>query len=83
MFVKVVSLTSILAHSRYNTFDFIRDLSHGDRGAILLLAGLFGFFAFCSYYNRITGKSFVKSKKERREARKRRYHVLWEYERDR
>ena len=39
-------------------------------------------FATEKVAKQVTGKDFVKSKEERREARKRRKHVLWEYKRD-
>lgn len=83
MWTHPFSPAPMLAHSRYNTFDFIKDLANGDTGALIVLAVLAGIIAFFAIYKRITGRDFVKSRKERREARKRRHHVLWEYERDR
>ena len=39
-------------------------------------------FVFNVIYQKVTGRSFVKPRAERREARKRRKVVLWEYKRD-
>lgn len=48
-----------------------------------LVALLAAWILFNVAYKRITGRDFAKPRKERREARKRRKIVLWEYERDR
>ena len=37
--------------------------------------------AFCATYKKLTGESLVKSRSQRREARRRRKHVVWEYKR--
>ena len=66
---------------RYDIFDFVSDLINGDAMALYAIALIAGFITFCMAYKKFTGKSFVKSKKERREARHRRKFVLWEYKR--
>ena len=47
--------------------------------ALVALGGCLGFFAL---YKKCTGRSFVKSRTERRAARHRRKYVVWEYKRD-
>lgn len=72
----------LLARDRYTIFEFISDLWNGEPMgwlALGLIAGLIGFFVI---YKQLTGEDFVKSRKERREARRKRKHVVWEYQRD-
>jgi hypothetical protein len=73
---------TLLARNRYDIIDFVRGLWQGDTSAWVLFAAIAGTITFFALYKKITGEDFVKSKEERREARKRRKHVLWEYKRD-
>lgn len=73
---------TLLARDRYDTVDFVRELWRGETSAWIVFAAIAGTIAFFALYKKITGEDFVKSKEERREARKRRKHVLWEYKRD-
>ena len=66
---------------RWDIFDFARELWHGEPVAWYALAAIIAFIATAAIYQKVTGKSLVKSKRERREARRRRKHVIWEYER--
>lgn len=68
--------------ARWSIVDFVRALVAGDTGAWIAFAAIAGCILFFILYKKVTGKDFVKSKEERREARKRRKHVLWEYKRD-
>lgn len=68
--------------ARWDIVDFIKGLIAGDTGAWIALAAIAGCILFFILYKQVTGKDFVESKEERREARKRRKHVLWEYKRD-
>lgn len=67
---------------RYDVIDLIRDLASGDPMGWIAIGGIGGLIAFFALYQKFTGRSFVKSRKERREARRRRKHVIWEYRRD-
>jgi len=50
---------------------------------MMLAVGLvFGCIAIFALHEMVTGRVFVKSRGERRAARRRRGRVLWEYERD-
>jgi len=75
--------TTTLARSRYDIFDFLAGLYRGETTPWIALGMIAGLIAFCVTYEKATGKPFVKSRKERRAARKRRKIVLWEYKRDR
>ena len=74
--------TITLARTRYDVVDFVTGLFRGDAMAWIALGMIAGLIAFFVVYEKVTGRPFVKSKKQRREARKRRKHVLWEYHRD-
>ena len=65
-----------------SVIDFFKRLVAGETGAWIAFSAIAGCILFFAFYKKVTGKDFVKSKKERREARKRRKHVLWEYKRD-
>ena len=69
------------SRDRYDVFEFFQDLSQGEKSSWIALGVIVGIICFFAIYKKITGKQFVKSKKERREARKRRKHVIWEYTR--
>lgn len=79
-----MSAVAMLAPSpaRMNVFEFVRELIDGNRGAWIVFGVIVGIIAFFALYENMTGKSFVKSKEERREARRRRKHVVWESRRD-
>ena len=66
---------------RYDIFEFFQDLWQGESSAWIALGVIVGIISFFAFYKKVTGKQFVKSKKERREARNRRKHVVWEYRR--
>ena len=68
--------------ARQNIFEVFGALMRGEPMTWMAVAGIAGFIAFCIAYKRITGKHFVKSRKERREARRKRKIVLWEYKRE-
>ena len=72
----------ILRHGDTDIFDLIHGLREGDPlmiGVVVLIVGMVAFFAL---HELVTGRPFVKSKKERRRAHERRHKVLWKYERD-
>lgn len=71
----------LLARNRVSILEFIEMLTDGDTVAWIILGALAACIAFFILYEKMTGRPFVKSKKERREARHRRKHVLWEYKR--
>ena len=68
--------------ARLNVFEFAQLLYEGDTTAWIALAVLAGCIAFFALYEKVTGRPFVKSRQERREARNRRKFVLFEYKRD-
>jgi hypothetical protein len=63
--------------------DFVSQLELEGLGTWITAAIVGGCIAFFVIYEKVTGKPFVKSKEERREARRRRKIVLWEYKRNR
>jgi heme exporter protein D len=72
----------ILRHGRTDIFDAIEHLWAGDPLMWLAVGLIFACIAFFAVYQLVTGRSFVKSKAERRAARQRRQKVLWDYRRD-
>lgn len=82
MHENIAPFMTLLARDRYDIVDFVRGLWNGETSAWVVLGAIAGTIGFFAIYKQITGKDFVKSKAERREARRRRKHVLWEYRRD-
>lgn len=72
----------VLSH-KLDIFEFMGGLLDGDALSWITLGAILGIIAFFALYQKVTGRSFVKSKKERRAWRESRHHVLWKYERDR
>jgi hypothetical protein len=72
----------ILRHGDTDIFDAIEHLWAGDPFMWLAVGLIFACIAFFAVYELATGRSFVKSKYERRAARRRRQKVLWEHEPD-
>ena len=72
----------VLRHGDADIFDLIHGIQEGDPFMLLAVAFILGCIAFFFLYEKLTGRPFVKSKKERRRARERRKHVIWKYERD-
>lgn len=68
----------MFTRNRYDVLDLISDLIAGDPQALIILAVIVFIIAFFATYQKITGKSLVKSKSERRAARNRRKIVLYE-----
>lgn len=68
--------------SQFDIAGFFSGLIEGHGVTIGMIAALAVWILFSVAYKRITGREFVKPRKERREALKRRKIVLWEYERD-
>lgn len=68
--------------ARQDIFEVFGALMRGEPMTWMCVAGVVGFIAFCMAYKKITGKHFVKSRSERREARRKRKIVLWEYKRE-
>lgn len=77
------ALISTAVLGRMNTFEFVQELVNGEPAAWIALAGIAGCIAFFIIYEKVTGQPFVKSRAERRAARRRRKQVIWEYRRDR
>lgn len=77
----IISAVFVL-FARKSIFEFIGDLWNGELTSWIALGAILATIAFFIIYKQVTGKDFVKSKKERRAARRRRKIVLWEYERD-
>ena len=78
-----LSLTLVLfARRRTSIFEFVGQLREGRPEAWIALGVLLSCVAFFALYEKITGRPFVKSREERRAARRRRKHVIWEYKRD-
>jgi hypothetical protein len=74
---------ALLARGRTNIFEFVEQLRNGEPAAWIALAAIAGCIAFFIMYEKVTGEPFVKSRAERRAARRRRKHVIWEYHRHR
>jgi hypothetical protein len=74
--------TGSLILARSSVVDLIRGLVEGERSSWIALVIIAGCIAFFIAYEKVTGKSIVRSRKERREARRRRKHVVWEHRRD-
>jgi hypothetical protein len=72
----------LLRHGDFDIFDLIEGLSSGSILMWIALVVVLGSIGFFAIFEKVTGKSFVKSKEERRRARERRKHVIWKYERD-
>ena len=72
----------MIARRSNNIFEIAEALSQGDPWAWGGIALVVGFIGFCIAYKKITGRDFVKSRSERREARRKRKVVLWEYRND-
>jgi hypothetical protein len=68
---------------RLDTFEFIEGLVEGDPGVWITLGVIAATVAFFAVYEKVTGRSYVKDTEERRRAKHRHKHVLWEYRRDR
>lgn len=67
--------------AKFSLLSILRGLWEGDFKSWLAIGFILGCIGFFVVYEKITGKSFVKTKQERREARNRRKIVLWEYRR--
>jgi hypothetical protein len=61
--------------------EFAQKLWHGEPLAWGTMGVIVACIAFLAAYQRITGVSLVKSRRERRETRHRQKRVVWEYER--
>jgi methyl coenzyme M reductase subunit C-like uncharacterized protein (methanogenesis marker protein 7) len=72
-----------MQHSQSDIVELVSRLVDGNGVYIGLAAGLAVWILLNVVYKRITGHEFVKPRRERREALKRRKVVLFEYERDR
>ena len=62
--------------------EYFKGLIGGEWWAWFPVAIVAGFIGFNIIYKKVTGREFVKSREERREAEKKRKIVLWEYKRD-
>jgi hypothetical protein len=82
MFPKLASTSVLQGRGRYDIIDLVKELWQGEPGAWAVLGAIVAFVTFLAAYQKVAGKSLVKSKRERREARCRRKHVIWEYKRD-
>ena len=80
----MIDLTALplLRHGNTDIFDAIKNLADRDPLMIAAVALIFAFIAFIAVQEVVTGRSFVKSSGERREARRRRKRILWDYDRD-
>jgi hypothetical protein len=72
----------ILRHGDTDIFDAIEHLWAGDPFMWLAVGFIFACIGFFAVHELATGRSFVKSKSERRAARRRRQKVLREHEPD-
>jgi hypothetical protein len=73
--------TSLLNH-KLDILEFVEGLLDGDLVMWIALGVIVAVIMFLALVPAVTGKSFVKSSRERRRAHNRRYHVLWQHERD-
>lgn len=73
----------LLGRNRYDLFDFLQGIYRGNIFPWLFIGFIVVWIVFNVTYKKWTGKSFVKSRKERREARRRRKIVVWEFTRKR
>ena len=76
------SSSTLFARGRTNIFEFIGQLREGSLTAWIALGVIASCILFFAVYEKCTGRSFVKGRAERRAARHRRKHVIWEYKRD-
>jgi len=72
----------LLRHGDTDIFDLIHGLRDGDPLIIAALVFILCCIAFFGLHEKVTGRPYVKSKKDRRRARERRKHVVWKYERN-
>ena len=79
--IERMALGLILRHRSTDIVDVIRGLAGGDVLMWMALGFVFACVAFFALYETVTGRPYVKSRRERREALRRRRKVLWEYER--
>jgi len=70
------------AFARTGIADIVIGFVNGDAALWIALGAIAACVGFFILYEKVTGKSFVKSKRKRREARNRRKFVLWEYRRE-